>query len=128
MGSRGPAVFSARANSYVSGTMFAPVTGIATVTATEGDVETLSPNASLVAKDLFVRVTTAPGALASAIITLRANGVDTTVACTVTGLNVTTCNSAAASVTIAAGSRLSLKVTSTGILTGLSLLVGWQVA
>jgi hypothetical protein len=41
---------------------------------------------------------------------------------------VTTCNSAAASVTIGAGSRLAFKVTSTGVLTGLSLLVGWQVS
>lgn len=126
-GSRGPAVFSARANSYVSGTMFAPVTGIATVTSLEGDVETLAPNASLAAKDLSVKVTAAPGAAASVTVTLRDDGADTAVTCTVSGLS-TTCNSAAASATISAGSGLSLKITSTGALTGLSLLVGWQVA
>jgi Collagen triple helix repeat (20 copies) len=127
-GSRGPAVFSARANAYSTGTMFAPVTGIATVTAVEGDVETLSPNGSLTAQDLFVRATTAPGALASVTVTLREDGTDTAVACTITGLGVTTCTSVAASATIAAGSRLSLEITSTGVLTSLSLLVGWQVA
>jgi hypothetical protein len=108
--------------------MYAPVTGIATVTAVEGDVETLSPNASLTAKDLSVRVTTAPGALSSVTVTLRDDGADTAVTCTVTGLGVTTCNSSAATATIAAGSRVSLKITSTGVLTGMSLLVGWQAA
>jgi hypothetical protein len=108
--------------------MFAPVSGIGTVSAVEGDTETLSPNASLTAKDLSVRATTAPGALASVTVTLRDDGADTALTCTITGLGVTTCNSAAASVTIGAGSRLAFKVTSTGVLTGLSLLVGWQVS
>jgi hypothetical protein len=108
--------------------MYAPVTGIATVTATESDVQTLSPNASLSAKDLFVSATTAPGALASITVTLRDDGADTAVTCTITGLSVTTCNSAAASATIAAGSKVDLKITSTGVLVSTSLLVGWQVA
>jgi hypothetical protein len=108
--------------------MFAPVSGIATVTATETDVQTLSPNASLTAKDLSVVATLAPGALASITVTLRDDAADTTVACTITGLGVTTCNSASASAVIAAGSKLTLKVTSTGVLLSTSILVGWQAA
>jgi hypothetical protein len=127
-GPRGPSIFTSRANGYSIGTMYAPVTGIATVTATETDVQTLSPNASMTAKDLSVVATAAPGALASITVTLRDDAADTSVACTITGLGVTTCDSASASATISAGSKLTIKVTSSGVLVSTSLLVGWQVS
>jgi hypothetical protein len=82
----------------------------------------------LTAKDLSVVASAAPGALASITVTLRDDAADTTVACTITGVGVTSCNSASASAVIAAGSKLSVKVTSSGVLVTTSLLVGWQAA
>ena len=120
-------MFAARANLYSGGTMFASAVGISTASAVEGDVQTLSPNASLTAQDLAVMATAAPGVGNSVTVTLRDDGVDTAVTCTISGLS-TTCNSAAASATIAAGSRLSFELTSTGVIPALSLLAGWQVA
>ncbi len=125
-GPRGPTIFTGRANLYSGSTMFAPVTGIAQVTATESDVETLSPNASLTAQDLSVRTSAAPGVGNSVIVRLRDDGADTAVACTVSGTN-TTCTSSS-SATIAAGSKMSVKLTSTGVIAGLSILFGWQAA
>lgn len=107
--------------------MYAPISGIAAVTATEADVEMLSPNASLTGRDLAVRTGTALGVAATVTITLRDDGADTAVTCTVNALS-TTCNSASATATVAAGSRLALKITSTGIFSGLSVLVGFQAA
>jgi hypothetical protein len=49
------------------------------------------------------------------------------VTCTISGLS-TTCNSAAASATIASRSRLSLELTADGVVPATSLLVGWQAA
>ncbi len=125
-GPRGPTIFTGRANLYSGSTMFAPVTGIAQVTATESDVETLSPNANLTAQDLSVRTSAAPGVGNSVIVRLRDDGADTAVTCTVSGTN-TTCTSSS-SATIAAGSKMSVKLTSTGVIAGLSILFGWQAA
>jgi hypothetical protein len=107
--------------------MFASAVGISTAGAVEGDAQTLSPNASLTAQDLAVVATAAPGVGNSVTVTLRDDGVDTALACTISGLG-NTCNSAAASATIAAGSRLSFQLTSSGVVPATSLLVGWQVA
>jgi hypothetical protein len=107
--------------------MFAPTSGIAQASAVESDMEMLSPNASISAKDLAVKTSVAPGIGNSVTVTVRDDAVDTTVTCTVSGL-ATTCSSGAASATIAAGSRISLKLTSTGTITPLSVLVGWQAA
>jgi hypothetical protein len=125
-GPRGPTIFTGRANLYTGNTMFAPVTGIAQVTGTESDVETLSPNASLTAQDLSVRTSAAPGVGASVTVTLRDDTADTAVTCTVSGTN-TTCTSPSTA-TIAAGSKMSVKLTSTGVIAGLSILFGWQAA
>jgi hypothetical protein len=107
--------------------MYAAATGITTVTATESDIEMLSPNASLTARDLAVQSASALPVAATVTVTLRDDAADTAVTCTIAALG-TTCNSASASATIAAGSSLALEVTSTGVITGLSLLVGWQAA
>jgi hypothetical protein len=107
--------------------MFAPATGIAAAIAVESDVETLSPNAVLTAQDLAVRATVAPGIGSTVTVTLRDDVADTALTCTISGTN-TVCDSASASAAIAAGSRLALKLTSTGVIPPLSLLVGWQAA
>jgi hypothetical protein len=101
------------------------VTGITAVSSTESDVEVLSPNADLVAKDLAVRTSVAP--TVALTVTLRDDGVDTAVTCTIAALS-TTCDSASLSATILAGSRLSLKISSTGVPSSLSLLIGWEAA
>ena len=124
-GPRGPAVFIARANLYTGSTMFAAATGIGQATAVESDIEMLSPNASLTAKDLAVKTSAAPGLGNTVTVTVRAEGADTSVTCTVSGLG-TTCSNSSASATVNAGSRVLLKLTSTGTITPLSVLVGWQ--
>jgi hypothetical protein len=79
----------------------------------------LSPNATIVARDLFVKATFESGrSPGSATFTLRANGANTGVACTITLPSappfsnlVKTCDSGAASATIPPGSALSIMFT-----------------
>ena len=68
-----------------------------------------SPNVPIVARDLFVRQTVAPGSGATRSYTLRVDGVDTPFGCTVVD-PATTCNSGAATFTIPAGSKLIWKI------------------
>lgn len=96
----------------------------------EADQVHLSPNATLVARDLAVKV------LASgsdpATFTLRVNGVDTSVSCTFTPSSISinnpeTCNSGAGTATIPPGSELSLKITVHGTaLLKTPVLFGWR--
>jgi hypothetical protein len=124
---RGPAIFTARANLYSGGTMYAAVSGIAAVAALESEVETLAPNASFTARDLAIRTSIAPSLGASVTVTLRDDRSDTPVTCAVSG-TATTCDSGGDSTTLSAGSRLSLKIVSSGVVPAMSVLIGWQAA
>jgi hypothetical protein len=106
--------------------MFAAVTGITTATATESDVQTLSPSVATTAQNLAVRVTAAPGVGNSITVTLRVDGADTALTCTISGA-ATTCNSAAATASIPAASQLSFELTPSGLgLPTVAALVGWE--
>jgi hypothetical protein len=130
-GPRGAAIFTARANLYggaVPGTKFAGVATVSTISVDETEVETLSPAASMTAQNISVRTTVAPGTGASVTITLRVNGADTSLFCTVSGTG-TTCSNTSAAVAVAAGSRLALEISSSdAVLPTMSLLVGWEAA
>jgi hypothetical protein len=130
-GPRGPAIFTARANLYggvTPGTKFAGVATISTASPTEADAETLSPAASMTAQNLSVRTTAAPGAGVSVTVTLRVEGADTTLSCTVTG-TATTCSNTSATVAVAAGSRLAFEISSADpVVPAMSLLVGWEAS
>jgi hypothetical protein len=105
-GPRGPA-----AASVYAGGGFAPpcVTDEATA---QNERAAMTPNATIVARDLFVRQAGNSGAPPSGITyTLRAEGSDTAVSCTVTVAE--TCNSGTATATIPPGSRILLHVTTT---------------
>src|SRR6266566_4798412 len=67
-----------------------------------------SPNATMVARDLYVATNVAPGGVDSRAVTLRVNHVDTALGCTITG-TATTCTSGA-TVTVPPGSILSMKL------------------
>ena len=78
----------------------------------------LSPNATIVARDLAVRALMS-GSGDTATFTLRDDGGDTAVSCTITvnapsSLVVQTCDSGASTATILPGSELSLEITVNG--------------
>jgi collagen triple helix repeat protein len=121
-----PAIFSAQATSYagVLSPAYAAVSGVMQVTSTESQAQTLSPAADFTAANMSVRVSSAPGAGNSLTVTLRDDGADTALACTISS-SATTCTSGG-SVVVTAGSALALKVSSTPTLAGTSLLVGFE--
>jgi hypothetical protein len=126
--SASPSIFTARAGNYVSALMnpgYASVTGPTVVTATESLAQTLAPTTPFVASSLSVRSTAAPGAGNSVTLTLRDEGADTPLSCSISGA-ATTCTNTDTSAAIAGSSALSLEVTSTGSLPTLSLFVGFQ--
>jgi hypothetical protein len=126
-GSSNVSVFSARVTGY-SGLLspgFAAPMGTSVTSATEDLVETLAPARAFSARNLAVQMASAPGGGNSATVTLRANGADTSLSCTIAGA-ATSCTNVADSPSIAAGATLSLEVTSSlGVLTT-SLLVGFE--
>ncbi|MGH2920656.1 MAG: hypothetical protein ACRDKU_01115 [Gaiellaceae bacterium] len=129
-GANGPAsavIFTARATAYSSAVNpgYASVTGATQVTATESQAETLAPAAGFAASNLAVRVASAPGAGSSLTVTLRANGADTPLTCTIAAAD-TTCSNTSVSAAIPAGSTLSIQVSSTGAILTTTLLVGFQ--
>ncbi len=72
----------------------------------------LSSNTECTAQALAIKLTAAPSGSHSRQFTLRDDGADTAVTCTISG-SATTCNSGAATATIAAGSDLSFKIVTT---------------
>jgi hypothetical protein len=95
------------------------------VSASESSAETLGPARSISATNLAVRSTASPGAGNSVIVALRANGVNTSLACTIAD-SATTCTDVAHSASIPAGSTLALAVTSTLTTLPLQLMVGLE--
>lgn len=111
---------------YVSG----PTTSAAS---TEASVRMISPNTAIVARDLTVELTDPPNLscpeapACSRTITLRDDGADTAVACTITG-SATTCNSGNNSAVISAGSEISIKaaITAGTINHSADALINWR--
>jgi hypothetical protein len=113
-----------------SGQAFAAPTGRTDPTSSpEAGHVMLSPGATIVARDLAVKLAASapdPGAAVFTFI-VRDDGADTAVSCSITG-TARSCNSGAASAQIAAGSELSLRHTQTGTPDGLAreFLFGWR--
>ncbi|WP_337186571.1 hypothetical protein [Phenylobacterium sp.] len=74
----------------------------------EGDVQVIAPTSGTISK-IRARRNTAPGGIEEVTYTLRVNGVDSALSCTISGSD--TQDSGAASVAIAAGDLLSIGVT-----------------
>lgn len=112
-----------------AGTAFAePVGQTASVTTTELSHDELSPNTSVIAKNLAVRLPVDPPAAGSSYtFAIRVNGTDTTVQCTIPA-GQSTCNSGAATAPIPPASEIVLAMTGTGSVDGVERLFqfGWQ--
>jgi hypothetical protein len=106
-------------------TEYGSPTGVGGTNATESSVTVLSPNASIVARDLSVKLTAAPGVGSSRTFALSDDGTPTAVACTISGA-ATTCDSGVATATIGAGSELSIELTVSVVPALASALVGWN--
>jgi hypothetical protein len=119
-------IFTARAGNYlgVVNPAYAAVTGATTVDATESLMQTLAPSEGFVASSLVVRALDAPGVGSTLTVTLREDGADTELSCTIAGTS-TTCSSST-STAIAGASAISLEVSSTGTVAPTSLLVGFE--
>lgn len=88
-------------------TTFASVLGVSNVSTFRTPAETGSPNQTVVARDLFVRLTQAAGG--EVTYQLLVDGAVTGLTCTVSGGTV--CNSGSGSATIPAGSLIALQIT-----------------
>ena len=126
-GSALSAIFSARATAYSSvlNPGYAAVSGITEVSATEATVETLAPASGFTAGGLAVNATSAPGAGGSITVSLRANGADSPLTCTISD-PATTCLNRSSAAAIPGGSTISLQITSSGTILTTNLLVGFE--
>lgn len=93
---------------------YGAASGTSTVSTTESDVSTLSPDRNLVARDLSVRVTAAPDP-SQRVFTLVVNGTKTGLTCTIGG-PATACH-ASGPVSVPADSTLSLEDEVPGVAT-----------
>ncbi|MGI9021150.1 MAG: collagen-like triple helix repeat-containing protein [Solirubrobacterales bacterium] len=100
-----------------SGTMFAAPNGTSSMNANESAVQHLSPNSSIVARDLAVKTTASSGVQSGNLtFTLMDDSTATSFSCAVfvppgSGFNTPyTCNSGAATATISPASELSLRM------------------
>ena len=95
--------------------------------ATGVDRSQLSPNATIVAQDLAVRLDVAPGGTASRRFTLAVDGAPTSppLYCDIAG-GATTCNSGATAVTIPPARQLSLLVGNVNGPAGSIVRFGWR--
>ena len=118
-GTPGSATFSARINPGLTGTQFGAVEGVSSGTASVTGSETLSPAATLTARNLSVTRTGS----AVVTVTLFVNGGSTALTCNTTSIEAT-CSNTAASVTIPPGSRLALQIEASGFFG--PVLVGFQ--
>ena len=82
----------------------------------------MSPNATIVARDLSVRM--AGSGFPQQTFTLRVEGTDTSVACTLVGTE--TCNSGTATAEIPPGSRILLKIESLPFGSSYGFWFGWR--
>lgn len=125
-GNGGSAYFSTLGTGY-SSTLnpgYTSVAGTTPVTPVEAAVQTLSPAVGFTADRLAVRASTAPET-GSITVTLRANGADTELSCTIPP-GEAGCTNTTAAVVIPAGSTLSLQASSTGTVLPTNLLAGFR--
>jgi hypothetical protein len=102
------AVLSGRTDGLTTGGKdYGAASGTSGANATEATVSTLSPDLNLMARDLSVKLTAAPGASNVRVFTLMVNGASTNLTCTIFD-PATTCTSSGP-VSVPAGSTLSLQ-------------------
>jgi hypothetical protein len=106
------AVLSGRIDSLrtTSGTDFGVVSGISTANTDDAHIYTLSPARDMVARDLSVRLTSAPGFDRTLYLSVNSgiqDGSGNSLECTVSGDSATTCT-ATGPMSVPAGSTLSL--------------------
>lgn len=105
--------YSATGLTVTAGTRFAPFGGGATLSTTESDVQNGIPvNATVV--NLFVQQSVAIGSGNTAVYTLRKNGSDQALTCTIAGVSATSCSDTADSFNVAQVDLLSISVVTTG--------------
>ena len=92
---------------------FGAVSGQSTSTDLEAAVITLAPNVEMTVRDLAVIVSAPPDASEGHVFTIRDDGDDTDVFCSIDN-GETECDSGALTDTIAAGSELSISIVTTG--------------
>jgi hypothetical protein len=115
----------------VTAGVFAAPTGVTASSSTESDLDTLSPAQPSVARDLAINETTALTGDNTRTYTLRVNGTDTALTCSITSAN-TICHDTTHTVTIPAGSLLSIRAGrisgsgSSGGATGSNVRFGWR--
>jgi len=110
----------------IAGTQFGSPSGTSAANSTESNMTQLSPATDIVARDLSVKLTSAPGGvLNSRTFTLMDDAVATTITCTIIDAG-TTCSSGSATATIVAGSALSIQVVNAGVPASATALLGWR--
>lgn len=131
-GATGPStesgVYTARVYSLspFANTEFGGVESFTVATSDEQSIALISPAFPIVARNLIVRLTAAPGTGNFRTITVRSEGVDTALACTATG-SAAVCDSGSVAYTIPAGSLLTLSIVSGGELPQpADALVSWS--
>ena len=119
---------------FPAASTFGYVSGSTTsASATEASVRMISSDTTIVAQDMSVELTSPPNLscaeapACSRTFTLRDDGADTAVACTVTGA-ATTCDSGGNTATISPSSKLSIKaaITAGTINNSADALINWR--
>ena len=121
-GSGGGIVGYSAASLSLSGTLYFPYVGGGLPSSTEANVDSPAPVAATVS-NFYVDVSAAPGGGNSLALTIRKNGADTSVTCTISGASATSCNDTAHSFAVAANDQLTVKLVTTGIIAGTPTLV-----
>ena len=103
-----PQIFTGEVSAGGSAIFFGAVTGVGGASPTEALAQTLMPR-DCVAQDLQVSTTPALAGGESIVITLRVNGADTTVTCTVPAGGAV-CNSGTATQALTAGTIVGMRV------------------
>jgi hypothetical protein len=93
---------------------------------TDADVAALSSAADAVGRDLAIGLATAPGTGNSWAVTLRINGADTPLTCTIAG-DATSCDSGGATVAVPKKSSLSFKIEPSGTPPSTPIYFGWRL-
>ncbi len=115
-----------RGNAVGAGTSFLAPSGLAAANGNENLVSAFTPNTTIVASDLSVSLSVAPGLADSRTFTLRVGNANTALVCLVGG-GTSTCNSTG-SVTIPPASLISIGSTSTGTPGLTDVRFGWRAA
>lgn len=96
----------------LTGTVYLPIGGGGFSSGTEANVDIDAPATSTIS-NFFVQLSAAPGVGNSVSFTIRKNGIDTAVTCTISGTN-TSANDTSHTLSVAQGDLLTIKVVPTG--------------